>query len=385
LWRLLAALGVLATLVGATAPQVAGENLRDGPRPPEAEVRSYSMVSSARTYRVTAQTGRVPTLYYWAYNRSRGLGQFWAAKTDGSHRRLLWSEGRGVNGGFKLNRNGGWTPCCSRIYVPIYKWASETSTGMGQIGVDGSRLVRFRHMGPTVSQRSGRSVRSDLDGGVTVTERNGTGRQIWSVDQVGLPWNPESSLGVTDAAISPSGTSVAAVFGVDKYWWLDSNWENVFRGSSLYVMSSSGTDSHLVYFAPGRGSPEELDFSSQGGKILFTHDFTCDEYYPEGSDDYVTNCPGDWDDYNESDDIYLANTLGFGARRITNTMVTDESEPTFNPEATKIAFTTEQSGDVYIVPAAGGRPRHFAHLRLGPITPYVWLNTRWQRRKRIRR
>ncbi|MFN8159739.1 MAG: hypothetical protein U0R52_01660 [Solirubrobacterales bacterium] len=328
----------------------------------ESLLRAGSAPASGDGFKVVAQTRRVSTLYYLAGDA--GTLQYWAAQTNGKHRRLIFSVDEG-NGLIRPNRNGGWTPCCARIYA--FGREERNGARLIHIGVDGRGKETLpgrlppSYDGDEVSQRSGRSVIDEGLGASThlvLMERNGTRRTIWSPPN-GDVYGPDSP------AISPSGTSIAFTT-YDTNPWQPCNYPQ------LDVISSTGSGFHSIYQGQDQGrSPEDLSFSVQGGRMVFTDSV--------GISETCNVWPS-----NESRDIYLANTLGSGARRITDTTLTDEEQPILNPQATQIAFTTEQSGDLYIVPTGGGHPRHFAHLRISAITPYVWLDTRWQRRKRVR-
>jgi tricorn protease len=71
-------------------------------------------------------------------------------------------------------------------------------------------------------------------------------------------------------------------------------------------------------------------------------------------------------------DLWIVGRDGGDARRLTSAIGV-ETDPTFSPDGTQVAFTGEYDGnqDVYVVPAAGGVPRRLTY-HPGPDVALGW-------------
>jgi Tol biopolymer transport system component len=309
---------------------------------------------------VVDKTPKVSTLVYEATSPV-GVEELWAATTDGERRRRIARAST-------FNRAPGWTPCCRKMNLLV-------GTGTGfirplELEIDGTDRRFFSGKlsneiySVDLSQRSGRIVFGD-ENALWIMSPDGSRRRIRDFG----PYGPVPSDGL---AISPTGTSVAFGYRPDRPPGQDGPRPN----HQVWVMDADGSNARAIYESPdeGGGNPaSDFDFTAQGGRLVFG----------EGRDD---------DDENESVDLYIANTLGFGASRVPATPNVNEHLPLFNPKASQIAYVadTERFGDfrndaLRIMGVGGGRDRTLVKANgKWQYSPLVWVNAKWQKRTKVR-
>jgi Tol biopolymer transport system component len=128
-----------------------------------------------------------------------------------------------------------------------------------------------------------------------------------------------------DPTYSPDGTKI--IFAGET---LVSHPFGVIYEYAIYVMNSDGSDLHRLNDIYGALRP---DFSPDGTKIAFEH-FTIHL----GKEGVPGPLPQE-----EHGEIYVMNSDGSNPTRLTNNTVVD-SDPTFSPDGTKIAFFSDRDG-----------------------------------------
>jgi TolB protein len=157
---------------------------------------------------------------------------------------------------------------------------------------------------------------------IAYSRTTGDNRDVWVVDATGGNAHRLTTDRADDGmpSWSPDGTEIAftRTRGTD----------NV-----ILVMAADGTNARTL--TTGSGDAEDPDWSPDGSRIAFTH-------YARGS---------------STADIQTVNATGGDVRSLVHTRA-NETQPAWSPDGQELAFTSNRRkhDDVWVIPAAGGRP-----------------------------
>jgi Tol biopolymer transport system component len=126
--------------------------------------------------------------------------------------------------------------------------------------------------------------------------------------------------------------------------------------TSVYVVNSDGTGARIV-----ARNAAEPDWSPDGKRLAFS----------STRDRNGQTC---FESCQPSDEIYVADSDGGNARRLTNEKGEDAS-PSWSPDGTEIAFVSDVSdrdnhaNEIYVVDATGGQPRRITKNSVWDLEP----------------
>jgi Tol biopolymer transport system component len=167
---------------------------------------------------------------------------------------------------------------------------------------------------------------------------------IWRLDIAGSIPDPTAPL--TQAVLEREGDERYPSYSPDgsKIVFRSGDLIDANGDEELYVMNADGTDvTQLTSNADFDTAPA---WSPDGTQIAF-------ERAPADTLD-----PGPGKPEPEEKDIYVMNADGSDVRRLTDSPGKDEG-PTWSPDGTKIAFSSDRDGqqEIYVMDADGGNPR----------------------------